>query len=356
MKPRVLFITEHGDSASSLYRSIVPAKGLRVLGYTVDVSHVLIQRSDRQLTGLNKHVRFIRSPDVIVARRMNGPDGKYLACKDMILDARTHGQRVFFDLDDDPWNLPAHNPAHGSMSPSELEAWQTDMEVCNGVIVATDALRSAVLMNTNVKDCFVCRSGIDAAAYPVTARTEREPLRLGWLGTVDYRGRDLYSIADPLRAALENCGDSVQFWHLGSLQNEPVMVADILSPFPVPIVTRPWVTISDLPRSLAEIDVAVLPMEPGDFNESRSVTTGMALMASGVPFVVTSTAEYRRLWRMGGGYVVNTQAEWYEALKMLTQKPYEQFRRDMRVAGYQLAREMFSPVNVARQYRAVFDE
>lgn len=354
--PRILFITENGDSASSLYRAVIPAKGLRMLGYNVDVSNVLMERNDHYLVGLTMGREKTPKPHVVIARRMNGPNGRYIACEHMITRAIDKGQKVYFDLDDDPWNLPDHNPAFGSMSTLELAQWYRDMEACTGVICATDALAETVRANTSVTNIAVLPSGIDASAFTRSSvSVESVPLRLGWLGTVAYRGRDLVTIADVLRETLSHYVGKVELWHLGSLPNDPVTLEDLLDPFPVPIVKRPWVTVSDLPSSLAQIDSAILPMEDTLFNESRSITTGLALMAAGVPFASSSTREYRKLWRMGGGLVVTDTKGWASAISTLVDSAYVNARSDMRTAGLQLAREAFSPMKTAARYRALFN-
>lgn len=351
MMPTVLFITERGESTSGYYRCHLPAKGLRLRGYNIQVSNMLMELASHKVTGFDKQGRKLPCADVVIARKMTAPDGRYIPLANMIRRAIAHGQRVFFDLDDDPWTLPKTNPAYGTMTPVQQAQWYEDMEACSGIICATEPLAESVLANISQPVVHVCRSGIDATMYHHVHRgDERQPLRLGWMGTIDYRGRDLLSIIEPLRIALKDCADSVELWHLGGHPSQAVSVEDVLSPFPVKIVERPWVRLDDLPRSLAEIDAAIVPMEAHGFNESRSITTGLALMAAGVPFAVSSTAEYRRLWRMGGGYVVPNLDGWVPAVRMLTEPAYVNNRNDLRIAGIQLVRERFTPVKMAAEY------
>jgi len=358
---RVLFIAEAGDSSCAYYRAQLPAKGLRQLGWTVDVASSLVELPDGCITGFDQRLGLLPVPQFMICRRINEPvpgtisdSGSYASIKNMVRKARKRGQIVFIDLDDDSWNLPEHNPAYGNMTKYEMDLWAEDMYECNGVIVSTAALATSVLIHTDI-NAVVCRNGIDKNLYKYTANATDRPLRLGWCGTLDYRGRDLQTIVESLRELLAGRFGEVEFWHVGDVStlSKPLDIYDVLGPdFPVQIRSVPWVPISRLALSLASVDVAVVPMEETRFNSARSNVTGLALCAAGVPFAYPQWhEEYDILWRQGAGYPMMDNV----VPNVLVDKEYESVRHDMRSAGLAVAAN-HNPANTAMQYTKVFEQ
>ncbi len=360
-KPTILFVAEAGDSTCAYYRAYLPTLGLRKLGYQADMCSTLMERDDGRWTGLvnpdgRQVLAFDPPPDVLIVRKMIAPDGNMTAGTGMYRQCREHGQRIFIDLDDDPWNLPRWNPAYGNTSAEQLRAWELDMESATGVICSTPALADAVREHTGA-DVFVCRNGVDPTIYTESMKQHSplRPLRLGWLGLMSFRGVDLEPVVPALKEVLANRMGEVEFWHLGARPDE-ISVRELLgSDFPVQIVERPWVTITELPSALAQIDVAIVPMHGGLFSEARSSVTGLALAAAGVPFASSATAEYRRLFdSFQTGYPVWNLDQWPQALRVLVDAERYEYRQSMRGAGWMAARK-HDLLNTARQYSQVLE-
>lgn len=355
-KNKVLFIGEHGDSACGYYRLYIPALGLSRKGWTVGTCPTLLTLDDGSITGFNNGP-ILPPPDYVVCRRINDAlpgttvdSGVFRSMANSYKRARKRGQHVYIDLDDDPWSLPEWNPAYGNMSSYDLELWAEDMCAVDGVIVSTPALAESVAKNVPDAKVFVCRNGIDKEQYKYR-RKKTGPLRLGWAGTTDYRARDLATIVDILKQALDGLLGSVEFWHLGHRPDKPSVRETLGHDFPVQIVEYQWTPILEWPNVLALVDALLIPMEGHLFNASRSNVMGLSACAAHIPFAASTwQPEYQTLWNLGAGYPLDG----VHSVRMLIEPAYERAREDMVSGGAAIAAYM-NPVHVAKQYEDVFN-
>lgn len=309
----VLFCGESGDNGLTHYRLALPARGLACLGYTTWVRKVLVQRDDHRIIGWDgPGSMWTPIPKIVVVRHTRDPEGKEQDNSAIFLPARGKGQQVFFDLDDDIWRLPEWNPAAPFFDAKMLRNCEVNMHTASGVLVTTPTLAGQVRSHTDTP-VYVCPNAVDVTSY--RPHPEHTPLRVGWCGMTEWRIGDLALIADALAEAVK--GRDVELWHLGAEPNR--LPIDSLWPdgFPVPIVGRPWVTMSQLPRSLAQIDVAVVPLEDIPVNQARSATTGLALAAAGIPFVASPLPAYEELHAKGGCDLASNQEGWAYGLAQL---------------------------------------
>ena len=354
----VLFLGEAGESSSAFVRMHIPAKGLAKRGWQVGISslqfqdeHGLIRGAAPALDG--KGLGPLPPTKYVVMRRLNEPDGKLARMGKMIETARRKGQYVFLDLDDDPWNLPEWNPAYGLMSEKELAGWAKDMQTANGVLTTTPALGMSIADHVKVP-VHLCANGVDTERFKPYMEWPHDPLRIGWMGTTDYRGEDFKLLCDPLREALEGQFRSVELWHLGARPELP-SVHDLLGTrFPVQIREIQWMSLGFIHQALSSLDSALIPQLDHPFNQARSNVSGLQMMAAGVPFVASATQPYMTLWRQGGGYAIeNSYDNWLQAIRMMILPEYEDARRDIRTAGLVLA-QRYTPENVAADWEKAF--
>lgn len=313
----VLFVAEGGSSALPYYRARIPAQGLRQRGWTAWETITMAQSRDMRLrafdtvTGKNGP-----APSVVVCRHLRDPDGHELDSVKMFGEARSKGQRVFYDLDDDYWQLPGWNPAAPVWDAEALRILDANLGAASGVLCSTEALARAAREHTDTP-VFVAHNGVSLAGYhPRDA--DHEPLRLGWLGLSAYRARDLETIAPALRLVCAEFAGKVELWHLGD-HHDHAPIEDVLGhDFPVPIRKRRWVPAAELPARIVELDVAVMPMELGlPLNAARSATTGLALAAGGVPYVASPNGDYGELALRGVGFLARYLEQWVMYLRHL---------------------------------------
>jgi hypothetical protein len=204
-----------------------------------------------------------------------------------IKEARSNGQRVYIDIDDDVWHLPPYNPAAKTYTLRNMATLLRNMRAVDGIIVPTEALAESVheVCSTPVE---IIPSGIDVTDWP-----KREPhsgrFRIGWVGTLPYRGMDMAMIAEPLMKVFEQ-RDDLEFWHIGALpQDNPAV-------FGADCIRVPWVPFGQLGNQIRNLDLALIPAQSNRFNQSRSPTTGMVIAACAVPFWCSYTTAYTDLF------------------------------------------------------------
>lgn len=343
---KILFVAEAGESACREVRADIPAEGLLQHGHDVWVTPVMFENADGKLYGYD-HIaeKQLPRPDVVIVRHTNGPDGEAWDSVDMYEQARQKGQRLFYDMDDDMWNIPDWNPASQWVTEDVQRLIVRNVNACDALIVSTDAIaRSALEHGVNVP-VHVIPNGVRINDYEPHPG-ERNPLRLAWFGATDWRSDDFDIVADALENVLAK-RDDVQFWHIGW---KP---ACDLSPweFTFDIIEYPWVPLVDLPRVMRMIDCAIIPMRKHPFNDARSNHFGLKLSAAEVTWMASATPEYEKLWRTGAGYLV--QDDWESALSVLIDPAYTPVREDVKHGG-RLAVQQYTPEKIGRRYAELF--
>jgi glycosyltransferase involved in cell wall biosynthesis len=201
----------------------------------------------------------------------------------------------------------------------------------------------------------VCHNGVDVERYAPYTGWPHDPFRLGWIGTLGFRGHDLSEVAvGPLREALDGLFGKVELWHMGADLSKG-SIHDLLGPkFPVQVREFPWVTMEKVPEMLPELDAAIIPQVNHPFNQARSAVTGLQMAAAGVPFVASATDPYKELWRLGAGYAIdNSPGTWAQSIRMLVSEETRAAATDIRTAGFIIA-AAHKPERVAAQWEKVF--
>lgn len=329
-----IFLAETGGRVSDAqvyYRAMLPAWGLAELGLRTGVFPEVGPDHAGRLIGIDVGRGVVsEAPDVMVLRRPSRDVSEW------ITTARIAGQRVYVDVDDDVWNLRANASDPASFTPADRDELEKNLAAATGLLASTPAIADVVRARVLGLPVFVCPPAV--LTPPLGKRRSVATLRVGWMGHTDYRGVDLACWRDELADALE--GRNACFVHVGHGVGRRD-VADILGPsFPVPIARVPWVEISELAGLLHHhLDVMVHPQEAGPFNEARSVTSGLAAAAAGVPLAYTETGPYSEAFGPSPtvGELVSSR----------------QLRRERRAWGYRVAGR-HHPRVMARRYLEAF--
>ena len=302
-----------------LYRCTLVAEGLRALGHDAQVWSACFEAPSHHLIGWEPltGVRRTGEPaDVVIGRFHKRP-----AADQVILRAREAGQLIAIDIDDDVWGVPDWHPVwkvgDGDQTAHLLDtlALQMNMAAADVVVASTPRLGEVVcevldrLEEPDVPVAFV-RAPVEVT--DLVAPLDHRPLRVGWLGTLAYRGRDLATITDVLADVLPR--HQAVLFHLGRDRTEPPLALALGLEAPYVIREREWVDVTVLPAWLVELDCAVLPAEPHRFNLSRSANSGLALAAAGVPFITSPNDEYVALELEGVGVCAYSPEQWAELL------------------------------------------
>ena len=372
-----LFVVEHGsESARPLLRGQLPASGLRKRGWRTKSAPVLyaegkLKYGKEVATGTyngwnpGEMVETFETPKFIIARPMlmpgkdteppeqNPTTMQYDKIKleggsnsDVIKEAREHGQYFFMDLDDDIWNIPKWNPAYQNLNDGR-EGWIDDCNNSDGVIVSTWSIWFSATKSRIRVPIFIAHNSCDWWNYPVLPM-ENDPLRIAWIATMAHRGPDLEAIANELRKALHGLRNRVEFWHVGADFDSGRSVRELLRPFPVDIVERPWQ--NDLADTIAEIDCAIIPSQDILFNQGRSNNLGLRLAAAGKPFLSSPMREYVDLEKAGIPCLTDN---FEDALRDLIED--KSYRQAFRAEVPRIVEQTFSPTVLAREYEIAFE-
>lgn len=154
---------------------------------------------------------------------------------------------------------------------------------------------------------------------------ERERIRVGWMGAYDFRVGDLRVLSGVVGPWLER-NPHVDFVVAGANAER---THEILG---VPVGQRisiPGVEFRSgrLPEITAVMDIGLVPLEPGRFNEGKSHLKGMEYAACGIPCIATPTESYRYWIEEGvNGLYAKKPRDWRIALEAFVGD--DAFRRD----------------------------
>jgi glycosyltransferase involved in cell wall biosynthesis len=166
---------------------------------------------------------------------------------------------------------------------------------------------------------------------------ERPRIRVGWMGWLPTRGRDMDVLRGWLPAWLQR-HPNVEFVSIGERPGEQRVHTHLSVP--------KWqrATVEGVPfHRLAEIvptvDIGLVPLEFNEFNECKSWLKGLEYAACGIPCVATPTEQYRDFVHPGdNGLLATTPEDWMAALDLLVSD--EELRRSMGRAARRKAETM----------------
>jgi glycosyltransferase involved in cell wall biosynthesis len=268
-----------------------------------------------------------------------------------IRQLRRQGKFTVYELDDNYDRLPENSPGqkvlrkHGNRLRVE---WMNDaIASADLVTVSTPALQEHYSQyNDNV---VVLPNYLDWEMWrdvPLQCEVERPRIRVGWMGWLEWRGRDLECLRPWLGSWLQTHPD-VDFVSVGERHGNAkylrkhghVSVHDYLGVPKGQRVTVKAAPFHDLPKITATIDIGLVPLEPSDFNESKSYLKGLEYAACAIPCVASPSEQYRHFVVDGvNGYLARTQRDWETALESLVGD--DDYRRLMGVSARTIASEM----------------
>jgi glycosyltransferase involved in cell wall biosynthesis len=277
--------------------------------------------------------------DVIVMQRIT-----HMWHAKVIPILRKKGVAVVIDMDDDLSCIHRKNQAWLNYHPlsNTPYSWRHADESCRQATVCTVSTPSLLKVYARhgrgeVIDNFVPERYLHINPQP------RDPA-FGWPGT---------TMSHP--ADLDTCGRSVQQLrddgYAFRVIGPPSKVKTGLKLRDEPEYTG-VVKIFDWPARIAELQVALAPLEASQFNQSKSRLKLAEASSVGVPWVASARTEYRKFYNESGGagLIVDTPKDWYRAVKQLMDD--EPLRKELGERGREYMRTQTIEANSWRWWQA----
>lgn len=328
-------VTVHpaGDDACGLYRMVSPARVLADQGADVRLTRDLTFRVARDRGG--NPICLTREPDtdVVVLQRP-----LHRAKLDLVDLLQRAGVAVVVELDDDFGAVPPSNVAHldahrewmttrqwsetvGGPLPVERATGPDGREWVRAPGVLAPSSDLWLRRACKAADLVTCTTPALAERYAPHGRVAVLPnlvperylsieapphdgTVVGWGGSVATHVGDLESTGGGVARAVAESG--ARFHVIGT----GVRVAKALGLADEPTATG-WVELEAWPAALAALDVGIVPLAPGRFNEAKSALKMLEYTSVGVPAVVAPTPDNLRLFEEGIGQVATTPDEWH---------------------------------------------
>ena len=285
--------------------------------------------------------------DIVVVQRQCS-EGNLLALKQM----KNMGLKVIYDLDDDLWGIPASSPAKRIFEPVK-QGFGRCMEVCDGITVSTEGLRTAVTTAVPAarnKKIFVIPNGMNFD-YLRPAPLPKPPGRVtvGWGGSNTHAG----DVGVAWRVLPELLAD------LPQLYLEFVGMAP-----PMKIANHPRVRVREF-CPIGEYmtrfpawgwDIVLAPLDDARFNRSKShpkvvesaAINAVCLMSPVGPYNTFTSLHPDLPWLL-----CHNSGEWKNKIKELVLDA--ELRKNMAALVRQVAREHFEQDKLADLWREAFE-
>ena len=247
-----------------------------------------------------------------------------------IRQLRRQGKFTVYELDDNYDALPEDSPGQKVLrrhSDRLRIEWMNEcIEEADLTTVSTLALKEHYSQySDNVQ---VLPNYLDWEMWreaPLQCDVERPRVRIGWMGWLEWRGRDLEQIRPWIgQWLLEN--PHVDFVSIGERHGNAkalrkvghVTVHDYLGVPKAQRVTVKAAPFQDLAKITATIDIGLVPLEPSEFNECKSYLKGLEYAACGIPCIASPSEQYNGFVSEGlDGFLAGSPDEWRTALVRL---------------------------------------
>ena len=301
----------HADTGGcGFYRMIAPSTVLKNAGLDVTLDY---QSQSQRARYKNGRIVSIEptGDDVMVIQRPTFPD---------VLDAipliQANGTKVVVELDDDYWSIDPRNSYLKELKKAGQEDAPKTMrkacELADLVTVSTPEL-AKLIPNKNV---IVIRNCVPAyyldleADYGDNWDLIEGKTVVGWTGTTRTHVGDLDVMGYSLRTAVRKAEatflaiGSDDAWKITGFDEDETLFSE-------------WVELRNYPQAVKAFDVGVVPLRMSRFNECKSYLKGLEYSALGIPFVASSTAEYRAANKQGAGLIATEKHDWLKQLNRL---------------------------------------
>ena len=255
-------------------------------------------------------------------------------------EAKKLGQTVIIDTDDHFEELPEDNLAFKTTDPkfnpdNNREHLIATYSVADGIIASTKFLQQRMLQYNNT--VYLVPNSLDPKTFMYRMDFSGNKPTIGWVGIMMWRVNDLVEVSAPVKTVIEQ--NDLKFHHTGIMLDRPKWAAEALNIDPNRMTGFTGARPQYYRNVFMPIDIGIVPLHPSPFNEAKSNLKGLEYALSGIPFVASSTQEYRDLAAAGVGRVAKNSKEWLKHLKQLLDP---EVRESERQKNYKIVAEKYN--------------
>lgn len=223
-----------------------------------------------------------------------------------------NGVAVVIDMDDDLSCIHPRNPAHRAYDPrlNHKSNWMHAESACalaDWVTVTTPALAERYGQHGRVT---VIPNHVPESYLKVQRPSNEVPV-VGWAGWTNTHVGDLTVTGGMVNQALIDAkGKFVAF-------GDDNIFRDLQIRHRPPHTQRTFTSIKDYPKTLAELDIGLVPLQKSPFNQAKSWLKALEYASLGIVPVVTPTEDNMRLVELGAAVRAEKPREWYDRVKEL---------------------------------------
>lgn len=256
---------------------------------------------------------------------------------------RKKGVGVVIDMDDDLSCIHRKNQAWLNYHPRSNTpySWKNAEAACAAASVVTLSTQSLLKVYARHGRGEVIDNYVPERYLRIDVPQDEV---FGWPGTTQSHPTDLDACG---RAVQQLTDDGYGFRVVGPPSNVRTALKLKKDPEYTGVVT-----IFDWPSKIAELQVAMAPLEASQFNQSKSRLKLAEASSVGVPWVASSRIEYRKFHKDSGGagLLAETPKDWYKGVKQLMDD--EPLRKELGERGREFMRTQTVEANSWRWLQA----
>lgn len=238
---------------------------------------------------------------------------------------RKKGITIVIDMDDDLSSIHPDNQAFRNYHPRNIRtpfSWKNVERACKDATLVTVSTRQLLNVYAKHGRGVVIDNYVPQRYLQITPK-DRDKV-FGWAGTTQSHPNDLQVCAQGVQQLIS---DGYEFRVVGPKSK----VQQALRLKDEPTFTG-VVSLFDWPAEVAKLQVSICPLAATQFNQGKSRLKAIEANSTGVPFVASPRAEYRRYVKeSGGGLLAETGKEWFANVKRLMDDA--NLRHDLGEAG-----------------------
>jgi glycosyltransferase involved in cell wall biosynthesis len=261
---------------------------------------------------------------------------------------------LVYELDDDLFKIHPTSPVAKAYTPDTLKNIYEFLRKVDAVTVSTEPLKKVLNHlhdNIHVLPNFVNTDFMKTLRKKKEDYYRNDPIIIGWAGSSTHY-IDLKVVVSVIKDILK-IHKNVKFY-LGGWSDCPLF-KDIN---PDQIIYGSWYNnVLDYYRSLQKVDIAICPLAPIAFNESKSNIKYLEFASLGIPVIASSVYPYQNtIEDRKTGILVktsgNTYKAWRNAIEELIENP--KFRHTLGVNGSQFVDNNFDQKIIGQKWFAFY--